>query len=202
MRLCTAGPALVAGLLILGCRGQREVSPRPPAVDSAQLARVRAAATDLGTDLMGMLSSEMARGGPAAAVAVCADSAQRRTARHQQAGLGVRRVGTRVRNPANTPDSLEVAVLAAFDTALKNGRLPPEAVLVQSLPAGGYELRYLRPIQVQEKCLACHGPADQIAPAVSSLLTTRYPEDRATGYAVGDLRGAVSVRALLPPAQP
>ncbi len=202
MRFSMAMAALVPGLLILGCGGQRQASRQPPAADAAQVTRARAAATDLGSDLMGMLSSEMARGGPVAAVAVCADSAQQRTERHQQAGLHVRRIGTRVRNPANTPDSLESLVLAAFEAALESGRLPTDTILVQARPTGGWELRYLRPIQVQEKCLACHGPADRLAPGASRLIATRYPADRATGYAVGDLRGAFSVRAAMPAAEP
>ncbi|MBP2647376.1 MAG: hypothetical protein H6Q77_1000 [Gemmatimonadetes bacterium] len=198
MRFAPGIPALLPGLLLLGCGGLRAPSSRTPAIDSAGVAQARAAASDLGSDLMGMLSSEMARGGPAAAVAVCADSAQERTARHQQAGVQVRRIGTRVRNPANTPDSLEALVLAAFAAGLTTGRLPMDTAFVQPLASGGYELRYLRPIQVQEKCLACHGPADRLAPGVLDLIAARYPADRAMGYAVGDLRGAITVRLAMP----
>jgi hypothetical protein len=52
----------------------------------------------------------------------------------------------------------------------------------------------MRAIRLQEFCLACHGPADSIAPAVKQVITARYPNDQATGYAIGELRGAISVR--------
>jgi hypothetical protein len=38
--------------------------------------------------------------------------------------------------------------------------------------------------------LACHGPEEALQPEVRAALDQRYPEDRATGYAAGDLRGA------------
>jgi hypothetical protein len=191
---------LAAGCFLPACHEPRREASARPAVDSAEVARARAAASDLGSDLMAMLTRELARGGPAAAIAVCADSAQQRTLLHQREGLMVRRVGTRVRNPGNTPDSLETAVLAAFAASLGAGRLPADTLLVEALPGGGRELRYLRPIRIQAQCLACHGPEAGLAPGVRQLLAARYPGDRATGYAVGDLRGAVSVRLSLPDA--
>jgi hypothetical protein len=49
--------------------------------------------------------------------------------------------------------------------------------------------RYLRRIRVEAACLACHGPEDQRPEFVKQ----RYPDDRAHGFAVGDLRGLYSV---------
>lgn len=178
---------------VVACQSQRQAAT-PPAVDSARLDQARAAATTLGADLMGMLTQELARGGPPAAIAVCADSAQARTRQHQQAGIAVRRVGTRVRNALNTPDSLESAILAAFQADLVAGGLPADTVVMERLPGGQSRLRYLRPIRVQEPCLTCHGPENGIPAPVRSMLAERYPGDRATGYAVGDLRGAISVQ--------
>ena len=65
-------------------------------------------------------------------------------------------------------------------------------------PDGSYQLQYLRPLLVQRACLACHGDPATFSPEVRAVLARRYPQDRATGYAVGDLRGAVSVRVPLP----
>jgi hypothetical protein len=49
--------------------------------------------------------------------------------------------------------------------------------------------RVLRPIAIEGPCLSCHG--DAITPAVSALLAEHYPNDRAVGYQLGDLRGAL-----------
>jgi hypothetical protein len=42
-------------------------------------------------------------------------------------------------------------------------------------------------------CVNCHGPRDALAPGVAEILDAEYPDDRATGYRPGDLRGLVRV---------
>jgi hypothetical protein len=192
MRLpATSAIALAA---LLACGESRQAEQSPVTADSATLAAARKAADALGADLVAMLSSEMERGGPAAAIAVCADSAQVRTERHSAEGVLVRRVGTRVRNPANEPDSVERTVLDAFAAAITANRAMPDTAFVSTDAMGRSEVRYMRAIRLQEFCLACHGPVDSIAPAVKAAIAERYPGDQATGYAVGELRGAISVR--------
>ena len=183
---------LITLLTLTACQSEPRVEVPPP-VDSAMLQEATSAADALGAGLMTMLTQELQRGGPDAAIAICADSAQARTRQHQAAGLAVRRVGTRVRNPANAPDSLERAILDAFEASLLAGALPADTVVMRALAGGGTELRYLRPVRVQEGCLTCHGATEGIPASVRSVLLDRYPNDQATGYRVGDLRGAVSV---------
>ena len=186
---------LLAVVAISACGPAREASEMsPPVLDTVTVAQARRAADELGADLVTMLTSELKRGGPAAAIAVCADSAQVRTRRHESSGMMVRRVGTRVRNVENTPDSTETAVLEAFARAIAEGRAMPDTAFPTSDPRGRTVTHYLRAIRVQEFCLACHGPTDSISAKVKGMIDTRYPNDRATGYQVGDLRGAISVR--------
>jgi len=49
--------------------------------------------------------------------------------------------------------------------------------------------RYFRRITVESACLACHGSRASRPAFVAS----RYPTDRAYGFAAGDLRGVYSV---------
>lgn len=175
-----------------------EVPDRAVAIDSGSLAMAKDAANALGGDLVQMLTGELERGGPAAAIAVCADSAQVRSNRHGTPGVAIRRVGTRVRNPLNAPDAADQVALDAFAAAIAGNRPLPDTAFVVTTAQGTRELRYLRAIRVQEMCLACHGNPDSIAPAVRSVLVSRYPEDQATGYSVGQLRGAISVRINYP----
>jgi len=181
-------------LALLACGESRQASQSPVTVDSASLATARKAADALGADLVTMLTSELERGGPAAAIPVCADSALVRTERHSVGGVLVRRVGTRVRNPANAPDSVERVVLDAFAAAIAANRAMPDTAFVSTDATGKPEVRYMRAIRLQEFCLACHGPVDSIAAAVKAAIAERYPADQATGYSVGELRGAISVR--------
>ena len=48
--------------------------------------------------------------------------------------------------------------------------------------------RYMSAIVTQPLCLTCHG--SEIAPEVAAEIARHYPEDQATGFAAGDLRGA------------
>jgi hypothetical protein len=191
---------LAASLLAaLACApSAKDVAPAPPvAADSAATGRAREAANALGKDLQGLLFSQLERGGPASAIAFCADSAQVRTARHAGEGVYVRRVSLKVRNPANTPDEMERTTLETLASRYASGQLPAELVEVRGR---GSERRvhYVRPILVQEKCLACHGDPAQIDPTVKQIVSARYPTDAAVGYRAGDLRGALSVRVPAP----
>ena len=191
-------PLLLAAVGVVACGPARESADLPPAVDSTSLAMARAGADELGADLVTMLTGELKRGGPVAAIAVCADSAQVRTERHRSAGIVVRRVGTRVRNPKNTPDGVESAVLSAFADAIAANRAMPDTAFTTREANGQLVTHYMRAIRVQEFCLACHGPADSISAEVKQVIATRYPDDKATGYRLGDLRGAISVTVARP----
>lgn len=179
----------------------REAAPpaAAPEADSASVARARAAADALAPDLAQMLMAELNANGPVSAVAVCADSAQARTAAHSRDGLQVRRVGTRLRNPANAPDSIESRLLTYLAEQQLAGTMPGE---VMEVARGGddehWELRYLRPIALQPFCTTCHGDPTQIPAEVKAVIAERYPADQAVGYSPGELRGAVSVRVVLP----
>jgi hypothetical protein len=163
----------------------------PPA---AVVARARSAADGLGKDLQSRLFAALDSAGPAYAMTYCADSAQALSARHASEGVYIRRVSLRVRNTANRPDSAEASQLRRLDSLKEAGALPVEVVRMVRLATGEPVVEYLRPIVAQERCLACHGSRNQLAPAVRTLLDTRYPDDQATGYQAGDLRGMISVR--------
>ncbi len=60
---------------------------------------------------------------------------------------------------------------------------------VQAEMDGREGVRYFRRIAVEEACLACHGAKEERPEFVKQ----GYPEDRAYGFEVGDLRGLYSV---------
>jgi hypothetical protein len=161
----------------------------------------RAAARELLTSLRTTLEKQLAAYGLAGAVFVCADTAQdlSDTVAARQ-GIGIRRVSERWRNPKDEPDVYELTVLALFADALRETTLTDQSehagVVIED---GARVFRYMKPIRMQGMCVACHGQPARMDPAVMKALAERYPADRATGYAVGDLRGAVSVRIPLPP---
>jgi len=157
------------------------------------LARSRLLAQQLGTELKAELTSALASAGPAGAMGVCRTRAPEIAARlSRESGAIVSRTALRVRNPANAPDDLQHAILEQFADDLAAGRteLPLEAA-VEINRGGKIEHRYMRAIPMDAMCLACHGL--QLAPEAASAIAKAYPEDQATGFEQGQLRGAFSV---------
>lgn len=194
---------LLLAALVVGCGGEsstpapstspdeREAPAPSPASEqteppeAAALQRANAAADALGRTLRGRLLAAMSEGGPPAAMQVCADAAQgmaEDVAREHGARVG--RSSLRLRNPANEAPPWVAEWLAS------QGERPAEGVEGFARVEDG-RARVLRPIAVEGPCVNCHGPREAIAPEVTAILSERYPDDRATGYAVGDLRGAL-----------
>jgi len=48
---------------------------------------------------------------------------------------------------------------------------------------------FYRPIITGPVCLTCHGQANQLMPEVKTALAALYPNDKAIGFAAGELRG-------------
>lgn len=155
----------------------------------------RALADQLMSEMKAELGQAMQQGGPVAAIEVCKTRAPEIAARlSSSSGASVGRTALRLRNPANTPDDLERAVMTGFATELSKASppaAPPEAIM-EFRSTQGIERRYLRAIVMQPVCLTCHGAT--IAPEVAAAIASEYPLDAATGFESGQLRGAVTVR--------
>ena len=163
--------------------------------DDADLARARAAAQAFSGQLRERLQGTMTQGGPLAAVEVCHDEAPRiAQAVMAEHGLRLGRVALpgRNRNPAHAADDWRLETLQAFQQAVESGGAAGDqvAVLREDLP-DGVALRMMRGIATEPGCLACHG--GDVAPAVREAIAARYPGDGASGFEVGDLRGALWV---------
>jgi hypothetical protein len=105
----------------------------------------------------------------------------------------LRRVSSRPRNPADTPNADEIPLLDAYSYNAENNILADPSI--QKLQQGEVFL-YTKPIMLSNAmCLSCHGdPKKDIAPETAAKLKQLYPQDPATGYAEGDLRGMWSLR--------
>jgi len=99
-------------------------------------------------------------------------------------GYQLRQVSSKYRNPKNKPDKFEENALAEFE---KNENLS-EYKGVEKID-GQKVLRYLIPLYIEEACLKCHSAKE----TVPGFIQEDYPEDKATDYVFGDLRGAISV---------
>lgn len=163
------------------------------ASEDPALARADAAATRLARTLKARVVEEMGRGGPVSAVQVCNAEAPALAAEiARETGVTLGRSSLRLRNPANGGPAWVRAWLE------EQGERPAAGVAPVATVADG-TARVIKPIPVEAACLACHGPPESLAPDVRSELTRRYPADAATGYALGDLRGALWAEVAVQP---
>jgi len=176
-----------AGLMSVGSTAAAE-----PVTDPAVLERSRRLADTFMGELQAALGEAVAKGGLMGAVAVCRERAPAIAERLSRAsGALVSRQARRNRNPDAAPDAVTLALLPAFEAEplLAPGR-PREQLVAYAGPTGRH-LRYLRAIPTAPTCLGCHGT--QIDTAVQAAIDAHYPQDRATGFAVGDLRGVFAI---------
>ncbi|NDC60775.1 MAG: DUF3365 domain-containing protein [Betaproteobacteria bacterium] len=162
----------------------------------------REAAAAMLKELGHRLQTAMADGGPVNAIGVCHTEAPAIAARiSSEERITIARVGTRVRNPVlGVPNDWQIEAMKIFADALAKGQNPAELEFVQAVKAGSgsrMELRFAKPIVTQAMCLACHGSPEEIQPEVKAKLDQLYPDDRATGYKVGELRGALVVSRFI-----
>lgn len=146
------------------------------------------------------LQVAMKEGGPGTAIGVCTTAAPSIASElSRQGGVRVTRVSLKVRNPLlGAPDAWEQGVLQSFESRLAKGEAPDKLEFSEKVtePSGAY-FRYMKALPVQAVCLNCHGDAANFAPDIRERLARDYPADRATGYAMGQIRGAVSVKRPL-----
>lgn len=165
--------------------------------NDALLAEARQVAGMVPPKLLQVLTEEIAKGGPASAIEVCNVKApQMAKAASEQTGWTVKRVSLQNRNPKAVPDAWERAVLEDFDKRAAAGESPTTLEKSELVSNGdkGKEYRYMRALPVGNICLACHGTADKLSAEVKSKLQSLYPNDKAVGYTLGQLRGAMTIR--------
>jgi len=79
-------------------------------------------------------------------------------------------------------------VLKRFEQKLSAGA-DPKTLDEATIKDG--EFRYMKAIPTGQVCLACHGSSVQ--PELNDHIQTLYPKDQATGFELGQLRGAFSL---------
>ncbi|MFO0923847.1 MAG: DUF3365 domain-containing protein [Pirellulales bacterium] len=128
--------------------------------------------------LSGRLMEVLTKSGPESAIRICKEEAPKIAQEvSKQEGLSIGRTGVRLRNTHNrAPAWARTWIEQKIDA-------PQFGVLSNDKAAA------LLPIRLQPQCMICHGPKDQLAPGVIAKLHELYPNDEATGFEAGELRG-------------
>lgn len=186
------GVALAGGLCVAGAQPADEV--RRFVEDG------RRVAGDFMKQLGGELRRELELSGPLRAIIFCKFGAPEvASTLSRKTGWRVSRVSLGTRNPSlGQPDAWEHRVLTEFDQRVARGEKADgmEFSEVVREPGGAY-FRYMRALPVDRVCMNCHGPSESLTREVRERLATDYPHDRGTGYSLGQVRGAVTIKRPL-----
>lgn len=193
--------ALFAGACDADKKDSQGSKPSPEQAPTAQasqaastlptdaLERADAVAKKLGGAVRQRLTDAMNTGGAAKAMEVCATEAQQIAAKiREETGAQAGRSSLRLRNPADAPPPWVDEWLKAQGERKAEG---VEGIRALAKSPEGPVARVLKPIAIEPICLSCHGDPATIKDDVKAVLKERYPADKATGYQIGDLRGAL-----------
>jgi hypothetical protein len=107
-------------------------------------------------------------------------------------GMKVARTSLKFRNQSNQPDAWEKSVLEQFQQRKEKGEAVKTLEFSEVSEVDGKKVfRYMKAIPTGDVCLKCHG--SNIAEPVSAKINSLYPNDKATGFKKGDIRGAFTV---------
>ncbi|MEA2111822.1 MAG: DUF3365 domain-containing protein [Campylobacterota bacterium] len=142
----------------------------------------------LGKNLKGHMQKE----GPLGAAKFCNEQAfllTEFTDKNAGKDVSVKRISLKDRNPANRPVGSEKTVMNALQNLQDSNVILPK-FLVERVDKN--TIKYYKPLNINKGvCLKCHGNITN--PKLSKFLKDHYPNDKATNYKMGDLRGAVVV---------
>lgn len=157
----------------------------------------QSAAKALKTVLKNNLQKKMKEEGPLGALQFCTNNAQQLTAmlnKDAKKGIRMKRVSQKYRNPVNKPDNLDGVAFEYFKQMKeRDGKYPDNFITRLRLKEDKdiEVFRYYEPLVMGKPCLACHG--ENIKPDVAAQIKEYYPDDLATGYKLGELRGLIAV---------
>jgi len=102
----------------------------------------------------------------------------------------IKRLAKKYRNPVNETDSVESELFKSYILEWLGGRpLNPKII-----PNKNGNPVYYNPIYVEKLCLNCHGEIGKnIDSKLAKFINELYPEDRATKFKQGQLRGMWSI---------
>jgi len=99
----------------------------------------------------------------------------------------VRRTSLKVRNDKNnSADATDRKVMEAYVSSIEAKKFSPKDIKVVEV---GDVTRVYKPLLAKGVCLKCHG--SDLSPKVAEAIKSAYPNDKATGFKEGDLRGVI-----------
>jgi hypothetical protein len=133
----------------------------------------------MGKELKRELKSGMKKS-PKEALEICNIKAPIIEQKYKKSNLKIGRVSLKSRNPNNKPKKWMLKYIEDFHKK----KITKDYIIVD---IDGARKGFLKPIITMPLCLKCHGA--NIDSALSKEILNRYPNDKAIGFSVGDIRG-------------
>lgn len=162
--------------------------------DQALQAEAVGVMKQFGKALLGEVKKSMGANGPVATVEVCNLKAPQIAEKVSgTSGWDVSRTSLRYRNEGNMPDAWELRVLNDFEARKAAGESVKTMAYSETITDanGQTTFRFMKAIPTGDVCLVCH--ASEIGPDIEAKIAELYPNDKARGFNLGDIRGAFSL---------
>ncbi len=145
---------------------------------------------DLKLSLVKNLTDKISSDGPLSAISFCNTNVKliaKNSAGDRMNFYEFGRTSHKVRNEANNPKLFMEAFLKEFQ-----GKSQKENKDFIVISLESKKKVYLEPLYIQPTCLVCHG--ENISTDVSQKIKELYPNDKATGFRLGEFRGFIWIK--------
>ncbi|WP_246839304.1 Tll0287-like domain-containing protein [Leptospira levettii] len=137
------------------------------------------------SNLQKKLSTALAEGGTTAAIPFCQQNALGFTAKMGKANnVTLKRVTDKPRNENNRLSPEEMMVFQEIQKQKSS-----EGVFPNRVVSSDENVTVYVPIPLMGQCVPCHGKKEEMSTETKTTLNKLYPNDLATNYQIGDLRG-------------
>lgn len=165
-------------------------------IPAQDLQQARELVKAFGGDLKTVLKTSMKSAGPIKALSECNIQAMPIAEKNSSSSpWDIARTSLKVRNENNQADEWETQVLQLFEQRKADGEAIETMEYAETIKTAEKTIyRYMKPIPTTGLCLTCHG--ETLADEVSNKVKVLYPHDNATGFSLGDIRGAFTLQKI------
>ncbi len=165
-------------------------------IPAQDLQQARELVKAFGGDLKTVLKTSMKSTGPIKALSECNIQAMPIAEKNSSSSpWDIARTSLKVRNENNQADEWETQVLQLFEQRKADGEAIETMEYAETIKTAEKTIyRYMKPIPTTGLCLTCHG--ETLADEVSNKVKVLYPHDNATGFSLGDIRGAFTLQKI------
>lgn len=162
-----------------------------PKEEEAYLVKGKEISTESFKALSGKLKEQLQKGGVVHAVPFCNSEALPITKElSEKYNVSIKRTSNKIRNKKNNSTTRELEVVEKFITLKENNKELAPIVEVGK----NDKVHFYAPIIMKSNCLVCHGTVGQeLSVKNDSIIKLLYPNDKATNYKEGDVRGIWSI---------